>query len=170
MPRKFVSDYKQLNSKIMNKIGLNISMSKEISESLNDLLANYQLFYMNTRGFHWNIKGEKFFELHLKFEELYNELLIKVDEIAERILTLGGKPLHTYSDYIKLSVINEKSHMSGAHETVGSVLESFEILLRKQRVLLDMASKANDEGTNALMSDYIREQEKLVWMYNAFLG
>lgn len=154
----------------MNKIGLNISMSKEIAESLNDLLANYQLFYMNTRGFHWNIKGEKFFELHLKFEELYNDLLLKVDEIAERILTLGGKPLHTYSDYIKLSAINEKSHMSGAYETVGSVLESFEILLRKQRVLLDMAGKVNDEGTNALMSDYIREQEKLVWMYNAFLG
>lgn len=154
----------------MNKIGLNKGMSQDIATSLNDLLANYQIFYMNTRGFHWNIKGEKFFELHVKFEELYNDLLLKVDEIAERVLTLGGKPVHSFSEYLKLSDLKEKSNLSGAHETVGSVLESFEILLKKQRVILEMAGKANDEGTNALMSDYIREQEKFVWMYNSFLG
>ena len=68
------------------RIGLNRAASEETANKLNELLANYQVFYMNSRGFHWNIKGDKFFELHLKFEELYNDSLIKIDEIAERIL------------------------------------------------------------------------------------
>ena len=84
--------------KEMNHIGLDTQKCKKLADELNVLLANYQLFYMNARGFHWNIKGDKFFELHLKFEELYNNLVIKVDEVAERILTLGYTPVHTYSD------------------------------------------------------------------------
>lgn len=81
-----------------NQIGLDTENSKKLTDSLNILLANYQLFYINARGFHWNITGDKFFELHAKFEELYNDLLLKVDEVAERILTLGNTPLHTFSD------------------------------------------------------------------------
>ena len=65
-----------------NIIGLDNKTSQTTALQLNDLLSNYQMFYMNLRGFHWNIKGKKFFELHLKFEELYNDALIKVDEIA----------------------------------------------------------------------------------------
>ena len=72
-----------------NAIGLDPNKAKQLSEKLNVLLADYSLFYQNTRGFHWNIKGEKFFELHVKFEKLYNDLLLKIDEVAERILTLG---------------------------------------------------------------------------------
>lgn len=154
----------------MRNIGLDTQKSQMIAALLNDLLANYQVFYMNTRGFHWNIKGEKFFELHLKFEELYNDLLLKVDELAERILTLGFSPVHSYSDYLKQSEINEQKGVNQAKATVQSVVDSYEVLIRKQRVILTLASEANDEGTNALMSDYIREQEKLVWMYSAFLG
>ena len=75
-----------------NGIGLDSRDAKKLAEKLNELLANYSIFYQNTRGYHWNIKGEKFFELHLKFEELYNDLLIKIDEVAERILTLGASP------------------------------------------------------------------------------
>ncbi|RNC77716.1 DNA starvation/stationary phase protection protein, partial [Piscirickettsiaceae bacterium NZ-RLO2] len=85
----------------MNLIGLNQEKTAEISKELNKLLATYQVFYMNVRGFHWNIKGQQFFELHTKFEEIYNDLLTKVDEIAERILTLGEQPLHAYSQYAK---------------------------------------------------------------------
>jgi len=154
----------------MNKIGLDKDKSTQLCNELNELLANYQLFYMNVRGFHWNIKGDKFFELHLKFEELYNDLLLKVDEIAERILTLGETPLHAYSDYINHSSINEVKGLSDSSGTVGSLLGSFEILLTKQRAIMEISGEANDEGTSALMSDYIREQEKLVWMYSAFLG
>ena len=75
-----------------NRIGLDSQRSKELANLLGDLLANYSTFYQNVRGYHWNIKGEKFFELHLKFEELYNDLFLKIDEVAERILTLGHAP------------------------------------------------------------------------------
>lgn len=152
----------------MNRIGLDQNKSNELINELNDLLSNYQVFYMNVRGFHWNIKGEKFFELHLKFEELYNDLLLKVDEIAERVLTLGGTPVHAFTDYLSQSAINEAKNVTDANGTVNALLNSFEILLRKQRAILELAGEAGDEGTNALMSDYIREQEKLVWMYSAF--
>jgi len=153
----------------LSKIGLDEEKSKELAENLNVLLANYQVFYMNTRGFHWNIKGDKFFELHLKFEELYNNLLLKIDEIAERILTLGTVPIHTYTDYLKISEIKEVKNLSDATLTVQNILDSLKSLILLERKILKL-SEETDEGTNALMSDYIREQEKLVWMYSAYLN
>ena len=152
-----------------NGIGIETHQADILVDKLNDLLANYMVFYQNTRGFHWNIKGDKFFELHLKFEELYNNLLLKVDEIAERILTLGGTPLHTFEDYNRVSDITAQSHVSEARECVKALLDAYQIVILKQRALLDLSAESGDEGTNALMSDYIREQEKMVWMYTAYL-
>lgn len=154
----------------MNNIGIDKYKAKELSKKLNVLLSNYQVFYMNVRGFHWNIKGDNFFELHLKFEELYNNLLIKVDDIAERILTLGEEPLHSYSDYLSISEIKEIQGLTNGKEGIRSILSAFEILIIKQRELLSLSGAAGDEGTNALISDYIREQEKLMWMYNAYIS
>jgi len=154
----------------MNAIGLNKVQSAELSVKLNALLSAYQVFYMNVRGFHWNIKGEKFFELHLKFEELYNNLQLKIDEVAERILTLGAEPLHTYTDYLTLSIVKPVSKVSAGTEGVSHILDALQHVLVLQREILSLSADANDEGTNALMSDYIREQEKLVWMYSAFLS
>lgn len=154
----------------LNAIGLDSKKSEQLAEKLNDLLANYSIFYQNVRGYHWNIKGEKFFELHLKFEELYNDLLLKIDEVAERILTLGYSPNHNYSDYKKESKIVESTEVSDGIKAVKDILESFKTIISHQRELLDLSADANDEGTNALMSDYIRAQEKLVWMYSAFLN
>ncbi|MBN2742941.1 starvation-inducible DNA-binding protein [Breznakibacter xylanolyticus] len=154
----------------MNAIGLNIDKSAALAVKLNHLLSAYQVFYMNARGFHWNIKGEKFFELHLKFEELYNDFQLKIDDIAERILTLGKEPLHTYTDYLAVSVVKPVSGVSDGKTAVENILDGFQKVLLLQRELLAMAADANDEGTNALMSDYIREQEKLVWMYSAYLN
>jgi starvation-inducible DNA-binding protein len=125
---------------------------------------------MNTRGFHWNIAGEKFFELHLKFEELYNDAVIKIDEIAERVLTLGHTPLHSYSSYLKVSSIKEATNISDGKKALKNLLTSFQTLLILEREILELSGKADDEGTNALMSDYIREQEKLVWMFTAYLN
>ena len=153
-----------------NQIGLDHSKSKELSDGLNDLLADYMIFYQNTRGLHWNIKGDKFFELHLKYEELYTNLLIKVDDVAERILTLGAVPLHTFEDYKKKSEIKVLKNVSLGIKGVQSILDSFKILIVKQRVILNISAEAGDEGTNALMSDYIREQEKFVWMFSSFLS
>lgn len=152
-----------------SQIGLDPVQSKKLAARLNDLLANYQIFYINTRGFHWNITGEKFFELHLKFEELYNNSLLKIDEIAERILTLGFTPLHSFNSYLKQASIKEATNVSDGKKAVKSVVDSFQVLLEIERDLLELSDKAGDEGTNALMSDYIREQEKLVWMYSAYL-
>jgi starvation-inducible DNA-binding protein len=154
----------------LSAIGLDSTKSKNLADKLNELLANYSIFYQNTRGAHWNIKGEKFFELHVKFEELYTDLLLKIDEVAERILTLGYSPNHTYSDYQKISKIVESNQVSNGIQAVGDILASFQTVIRLQREILSLSSDAGDEGTNALMSDYIRAQEKLVWMYSAFLN
>lgn len=156
--------------KKINKIGLDEAMSGQLIEKLNDLLANYQVFYQNARGFHWNIKGEKFFELHLKFEELYNDLQIKIDEIAERILTLGGTPIHSFAGYLKVAEIKPIENEANGPGCVVHILDAFGTLLIKEREILNLSAELNDEGTNAMASDYIREKEKLVWMYSAFLG
>lgn len=152
----------------MNRIGLDPKKSEQLADLLNDLLANYTVFYQNTRGYHWNIQGKKFFELHIKFEELYNDLFIKIDEIAERVLTLGCAPNYKYSTYLKNSQIKESNNVTDGDKSVGEILDAFESLIQKQRHILAVSGEIEDEGTNALMSDYIREQEKLVWMYTAY--
>ena len=154
----------------LNAIGLDSLKAKYLAEKLNELLSNYSIFYQNTRGYHWNIKGEKFFELHLKFEELYNDLFLKIDEVAERILTLGFTPNHNFGDYRKTSQIAESIQISDGILAVGDILASFQIIIILERKLLTLSADADDEGTNALMSDYIRLQEKLVWMYSSFLN
>lgn len=155
----------------MNDIlGLDKNKTDTIVEKLGALLANYSVFYQNTRGSHWNIKGDEFFELHEKFEELYNDLEEKIDQIAERIVTLGYTPSHNFSDYQKITTIKESGVLSGAKETVQHILDSFKIIFKLQRELLDFSDEAKDEATNALMSDFISEQEIQVWMYSAFLS
>lgn len=154
--------------KDLNEIGLNIEKSKELAENLNDLLANYSVFYQNIRAYHWNIRGDKFFELHNKFEELYNDLFEKIDEVAERVLTLGYKPIHKYNDYIEISEIKENNETTKDRVVIADIISAFRSLLKKQRKILAIAGDIDDEGTGALMSDYIREQEKLVWMFTAY--
>ena len=153
----------------LNPIGLDSIKCEKLAVSLNELLSNYSILYQNIRGCHWNIQGEKFFELHLKFEELYNDLFVKIDDIAERILTLGHKPQHQFSHYIQQTSITESNDVSDGQKSVKEILNAFSILLNKQREILDLSDEIGDEGTNALMSDYIREQKKLVWMYSAYL-
>jgi starvation-inducible DNA-binding protein len=156
--------------KKLSAIGLDTRTSEELAEKLNNLLANYSVFYQNVRGYHWNIKGEKFFELHAKFEELYNDLLIKMDELAERILTLGYAPDHKFTSYLKTSQIKESTQSTDGLKGVADILESFKVLIVLQREIASLSAEIDDEGTNAIMSDYIREQEKMVWMYSAFLN
>lgn len=152
-----------------NQIGLPKEPTSKVASQLNELLANLQIFYMNTRGLHWNIQGEKFFEFHVKFEELYNDLQLKIDEVAERVLTLGHVPLHSFEDYLKTSSIQPSKNVKDGKIAVQTILDAFETVLPIERAILNASGDMDDEGTNALMSDYIREQEKLVWMYSAFL-
>lgn len=154
----------------MIKIGLDKENAVKLSGQLNTLLADYQIFYQNLRGFHWNIKGSDFFELHIKFEELYNDAQIKIDEIAERILTLEGAPLHTFEDYIKESEIKAVSNISNGRKGVEITLSNFQTLLIRERKIMEIAADAGDEGTLTLVSDYISQSEKTVWMLSSFLG
>lgn len=153
-----------------NRIGIEVTKAQELSKELNGLLANYQVYYQNLRGFHWNIKGSQFFELHLKFEELYTDAQTSIDEIAERILTLGETPMHSFEDYIATSSIEAKRNITDAEGTVGNVLAGLSVLLEKERSILELATTAGDEGTNDLMTGYIAAQEKIVWMLSAFLN
>lgn len=152
-----------------NSIGLSTEKSKELRSDLNILLANFQTYYQNLRGIHWNIKGKRFFDLHLKFEELYTDANTKVDMIAERILTLGGVPEHTFKDYIDHSNVPVGINVSRDEDAIRLIVDSLTELLLIERRILEASDSASDEGTNSMMSDFITEQEKTVWMMKAWL-
>ena len=152
-----------------NSLGLPIKESEELVNELNGLLSNFQIYYQNLRGLHWNIRGKRFFDLHLKFEELYNDSQIKIDLIAERVLTLGGTQLHTFADYIENSKLQIGKKNSKDVEAIQLILESLSVLLQVERVILAKAADINDEGTNSMMSDFIAEQEKTNWMLKAWM-
>ena len=154
----------------LNTIGLEKSKTAAIEKDLNTLLANFQVYYQNLRGIHWNIKGKRFFDLHVKFEELYTDANVKVDMIAERVLTLGGTPLHTFDDYIKAAKVPVGKNISQDEKAVRLIVDSLTELLKIERTILDASDEANDEGTNSMMSDFITEQEKTVWMMKAWLN
>ncbi len=154
----------------LNSLGLPIIQSQELVTNLNGLLSNFQVYYQNLRGLHWNIRGKRFFDLHLKFEELYNDSQIKIDLIAERVLTLGGVPLHTFSDYIANSKLRVGKDISNDEEAIQLILESISVLLQLERQILIKAAEISDEGTNSMMSDFISEQEKTNWMLKAWLN
>ena len=151
-------------------LGLDREKVQELTTNLNELLANFQVYYQNLRGLHWNIKGKSFFELHVKFEELYTDSQEKIDMIAERILTLEGIPLHTFEDYSSLSKVPVGKNVSNDAESVQLVVTSLTTLIEIERVILNQSSEADDEGTNSMMSDFISEQEKTVWMLKAWLS
>ncbi|WP_298894273.1 Dps family protein [uncultured Psychroserpens sp.] len=153
----------------LNSIGLETHKTRLIAEDLNHLLANFQIYYQNLRGIHWNIRGKRFFDLHVKFEELYTDANIKVDEIAERILTLGVTPLHTFEDYTKAAKVPVGKDISEDEKAVKLIVASLTELLKIERQILESSGNANDEGTNSMISDFITEQEKTVWMMKAWL-
>jgi starvation-inducible DNA-binding protein len=139
-------------------------------EQLQILLANYQLYYQNLRNFHWNVRGNAFFQLHEKFEELYLDSSDKVDEIAERILSLDGNPLGSFSDYVAISSIEEaNANVSGA-DMVRQVVDSHNILIEKVKNVIAEANENGDEGTLDILPAYVSYFEKLNWMFKAYLG
>lgn len=153
-----------------NQIGLEKKDMSAVIEQLNKLLSSYHIFYINVRGYHWNVKGEHFFSLHTKFEELYTELQLQIDEIAERILTLGGTPLHAYSDFAKHAAIKEDKNVFDGKQCVKGLVAGLQELIEEQRQVAQVAEDADDQGSTDLVIGYVQAQEKLVWMYNAFLG
>ncbi|WP_372752743.1 Dps family protein [Labilibaculum sp.] len=139
-------------------------------EQLQILLANYQLYYQNLRNFHWNVRGKEFFQLHEKFEELYVDASDKVDEIAERILSLDAHPLGSFSDYVAVSSIEEANANVSGSDMVKQVVESHNILIEKVKNVIAEADKNGDEGTLDILPAYVSYFEKLNWMFKAYLG
>ncbi len=151
-------------------LGLDPKKDLPVIEGLNDLLSEYQVFYQNLRGFHWNVEGENFFTLHPQFEAYYTEAQTKVDEIAERILSLGGSPLHAYSDYLKRSSVKEQKDISNATQCVEAIRKDLSAIIQTERKIITTAEKANDEGTVSMLTDYLIGQEKTLWMLSAYLA
>ncbi|MFV0392379.1 MAG: Dps family protein [Paludibacteraceae bacterium] len=143
---------------------------QKVTEGLQQLLADYQVYYTNLRGFHWNIKGEKFYLLHEKFEEMYDDAAEKVDEIAERLLMLGETPVHTFTVYLNVSKIKETGVIDDGKEAIKSILDTYKYLIASERALIVEASEIGDDATVALLGDYISGQEKEVWMLTSYLA
>jgi starvation-inducible DNA-binding protein len=152
-----------------NNVGLALDAVSPVVAKLGELLADYQVFYTNLRGFHWNIQGDKFYELHALYEEYYNEVADKIDELAERIVILGGVPANSFSVYLKQASVKEVSGVSDWKAGVSSVLETLQLLLAKLRELQSLAVSAKDPGTISIAKHGITSSEKKIWMLSAYL-
>ena len=152
----------------MNYLGLDSDKTKKTVEELNVLLADYHIYYQKLRNFHWNVIGKNFFDLHEKFEELYDDAKLKVDEIAERILTLRYQPTSNLSDYLKDSNLKESPSDISDSKMIELLLKDHGLLLKQMRKVVEIADAGKDEGTIDLIGAYIRELEKTSWMLDAW--
>ncbi|WP_256012565.1 Dps family protein [Desertivirga xinjiangensis] len=153
------------------EIGLEEVKVKPIVDHLNDLLANYHIHYQKLRGCHWNVKGKSFFTLHAKFEELYTNAIATIDELAERILTLGKAPISTYKSYLEVSRIKE-INTEGVEDVqlVSAILDDFSALIEIEREIMELTSQSGDDGTNDMINKFMQFKEKNTWMLRAFCG
>jgi starvation-inducible DNA-binding protein len=152
----------------MNYLGLDEKKTVNTVKELNVLLADYHLYYQKLRNFHWNVMGKNFFDLHVKFEELYEDAKTKVDDIAERVLTLRFQPTSNLSEYLEISNIKESPSNISDSDMIKTLLKDHGILLIQLRKVSAIAEKGGDDGTIDLMGGYIRELEKTSWMLDAW--
>lgn len=138
--------------------------------ALNELLANLHVHYQKLRSYHWNVQGKQFFELHNKFETMYDEVKQRIDEVAERILTLGSHPVSTLAEYLEYSSIDETGFKINDTEMVSNLTRDIKILVEKMNIVLDSCEKDNDSGTEDLIAGYVAAAEKDHWMLSAFLS
>lgn len=152
-------------------ISLEEKKVRPVVDHLNDLLANYHIHYQKIRGCHWNVKGRQFFTLHVKFEELYTTALTTIDELAERILTLGKPPFSTFDDYIKTSRIKEVNTIGmNDNDMVKALVDDMAVLIELEREILDVTAEAEDDGTNDMVNGFMQYIEKNTWMMRSFLN
>ena len=153
------------------EISLNEKEVKQVVDLLNDYLANYHIHYQKLRGCHWNVKGQSFFTLHVKFEELYTNAQLTIDEIAERVLTLGKPPHSRFADYINESVIKEINTIGVPDvDMVQTIIDDMAKLIELERELLEASATAGDDGTNDMVNRFMQFKEKTTWMLRSFLG
>jgi len=153
----------------MNYLGLSSTELKPTVKEINRLLSNYQIYYQNLRNFHWNIEGKDFFDLHEKFEELYTDAHEKIDEIAERILTLRFRPLSSLASYLQEADLDEARRTTDTREMMETILKDHRVLIENLRAVIKEAGKVQDEGTIDLMGGMLENLEKESWMLDAWL-
>ncbi|WP_158828544.1 Dps family protein [Mucilaginibacter lacusdianchii] len=153
------------------EISLDEVAVKPVVDHLNELLANYHIHYQKIRGCHWNIKGPSFFTLHAKFEEMYTTAVQTIDELAERILTLGKPPYSTFADYIEISTIKEFNTIGRKDtELVKALIDDMAILIEMERQILEITADAGDDGTNDMVNGFMQYKEKNTWMLRSFVN
>ena len=144
-------------------------MSKT-SEKLNLYLVNLNVLYRKVQNYHWNVVGKGFFKIHTKLEEFYDKINEQVDDVAERILSIGARPYGTLKDYLELTTIKEAENKEiSVHDVLVSVKADFESMLTLVKEIKATADDENDYGTSAMLDEYISEYEKNLWMLNAYL-
>lgn len=154
----------------MNYIGLANKDLNKVAKKLNVLLATYSVYYQNLRSFHWHIRGNNFYEIHRLFEDLYNDAKLKIDEIAERIITINQKPLGSMVEYIKYSKIKESKDIMIDDKMASVILTNHKVLIQLIREAIKQADDVNDEGTIDLLGGVLGYLEKKSWMLNAWKG
>ena len=141
----------------------------ELSNEMNLLIASYHVHYQKLRNFHWNVVGSDFFDLHEKFEELYNFSKVNIDDLAERVRVFGKKPMARLDEYLKFSKIEEPEDGLDPRQMVGEILTDFEILLTQMITVLDLANECGDVSTVNLLNTTVTKTEKYYWMFNVWL-
>ena len=140
----------------------------ELTKEINLLIASYHVHYQKLRNFHWNVTGKDFFDLHEKFEELYNFSKVNIDDLAERVRVFGEKPMARLDEYLKFSKISEPERGLGPDNMVDSILTDFEILLSQMINVLDLANESGDVSTIDLLNSIVKQTEKYYWMFTAW--
>ncbi len=145
-------------------------MDQQLKDKMNLILADLQVFYMKLHHFHWFVKGPHFFTLHEKFEELYNEITANLDEVAERILTKGGKPVATLKEHLELSRVQEASGSETSEEMVQTIIDDFQSTMKLIKEAMEEAANQGDDRTEDMLNATFQSLEKHTWMLSAFLG
>lgn len=149
---------------------MTITMSRPVTEVLNKQVANWSVLYMKLHHYHWYVKGPDFFTLHSKFEEYYNEAADYVDELAERLLALGGKPVSTLKACLEQSSIQEAAGGESVEQMVQAIIQDFTTLINEMNEGIRAAEAADDEVTGDMLLGMCKSLEKHVWMLQAYLG
>ena len=143
---------------------------EELNNQLNELVATWSVLYTKLHNYHWYVNGPSFFTLHTKFEELYNEVTLNLDEVAERILSRGGKPVATLKEHLEISLIEEATGNEVTEEMVESTIEDFKTIMKALKNAMNTAAEEGDDRTEDLLNANYQSLEKHTWMLNAYLG
>lgn len=141
-----------------------------LEEVTNLQIANWNMLYTKLHRYHWYVKGPHFFTLHAKFEELYDEAAETIDELAERLLSIGGKPISTLREYIQFATIEESTDVLTSEEMVQTIINDFSLIIAELKIGMAVAEQNEDEITSGMFEDLIEKLEKHNWMLNSFLA